>query len=416
MLQLLSASAVVAGTYGNWTTVDVGNTPLYKIYQRYSAVLLRVYDTDTGQNGYVDLYTLPVVTRSSPMTLNSYLAIAVGLTVMTVNETATRGTQYVAHYFASAYGYTVKGFNNKFHEDTELLPDQKIDALLYHPDVTDYRRLQASALFTVNGLVHRSDISDTGVILYQGGRTITLGGDQRIGVLDFSTLGNLTTVPITDAMIKAVNADISLYDVVYFDLPEPLEGKTVFLVLGGVLFAVNPAFDVVGSQRVKVHLSRIKLIDQFYKTYQTLDLSELPLTRDSNLPTQFVVNEFKTDAFVRAYLKLSQSFFVVLDTTGVTVQERKLDFTDHPGIYRSWESALPDLPVRVGDRFAAYNVKEQDGFWTFSVPHATLDNKMKDRGGEQDSMGVNYQLVRDQNESYHPHYYANAEVVYITKE
>jgi hypothetical protein len=61
-------------------------------------------------------------------------------------------------------------------------------------------------------------------------------------------------------------------------------------------------------------------------------------------------------------------------------------------------------------------VKEQDGFWTFSVPHATLDNKMKDRGGEQYSMGVNYQLVRDQNESYHPHYYANAEVVYITKE
>lgn len=416
MLQLLSASAVTAGTYGNWHTVDIGNTALNKIYQQYAAVILYVYDDANLVNGYLDLYTLPVVTRTSPMTLNAYLKMAVGLKTAFSAEEVTRGTQYVSHYFASAFGYTLKGFNNKFHPDTELLPDQKVDLLLYHPEVTDYRRLQANSLFTVNGLVHRSDISADGIVLYQGGRTVTKSFDQRVGILDFSTLGTVTTVPITDDMIKAVNDEISLYDVVYFDLPTPLEGKTLFLVLGGVLHAVSSAYDIVGSQRVKVNLSRIKLIDLFYATYNSLDLDELPLTRDVNLPTQFVVNEFKTDAYVRALLQMSQSFFVVLDATGVSVNERKLDFTDREGIYRSFESSIPDLPVRVGNRFAAYNVKEQDGFWTFSVPHSVLDNKMKDRAGEVDQLGINYQLVRDQNESYHPHYHANAELVYITKE
>lgn len=417
MLQLLSATAVAQNTYNGWTDVTLGGMPLHRIYSTYSSVILRVYDTINDQNGFIDLYQLPIVTRSTPQTLNNYLAIAAGLTITLAEEDLIKGKKYVPFYYATAWDYRLKGFNNLFHPDTELLPDQKVDVLLYHPKVTDYRRLQNNALFTVNGLIHRSDISDVGVVLYQGGRTITRFNDNRVGVLDFSTIGEFEILPIEDNMIKAVSPEIGFNDVVYFDLPVSLEGKTIFIVLGGVLHALDNVLDVVGSNRVKINFKHHNLLDQFYNTYKVLDLSSLPLTRDVNVEDQFVTAEFSQDEFIRAFLKLSQTFFVVIDATGISVQRKKLNYTDQPGIYRHFEEQQPDLPVQIGTGFISeYNIKEQDGFWVLSLPHGTTNNYVWKTTTAVDEVGVNYSLIRDQRESYYPRAAASAYLLYIVKE
>lgn len=416
MLRVISAQVIATGTADGWQSADLADLPMFQIFQRYSAALARVYDTVGDTNGYLDLYSLPVVTRSSPMTLKAYLEIAVGLTVLTDVPTDRAVAPRVASYYANAYGYALKGFNNNFHPDTELLPDQKVDLLLYHNDISDYRRLQGNALFAVNGLFHKSDYTEDGIVLYDGGRTVIKGNDNRITVLDFQSLGGLSIQPITSDMIRAAKDTIGLEDIVYIDLPSTLEGKTLFLVLGGILYPLSSAFDMVSSNRVRLTLKHYDLVEWFMDNYTLMDLSALPMTLDSNDWMKFVEGEFHTDAFVRAVLTMSQTFFVILDTTGITVEKVRLNETDQPGLYRAPDGTDPDVPVQIGNGYVvAYNVTYQWGFNALAVPNNLMFNRVWKTTTKTDNLGTNYQLLRDQNEPNRPFKRPAAHLLYISK-
>ena len=416
MLRVISAQVIAAGTSGGWQTAALADVPMFQIFQRYSAALVRVYDTVADTNGYLDLYSLPVITRSSPMTLKAYLGIAVGLTVL-IDAPPQRATApRVSSYYAGAYGYKLKGLNNHFHPDTELLPDQKIDLLVYHNDITDYRRLQANALFAVNGLIHKSDYTEQGIMLYDGGRTVTKGNDNRVTVLDFSALGGITLLPITNAMIRSPKSTIKLEDSLYIDLPETLEGKSVFIVLGGILYPLNSAFDMVSSTRVRLTLKYYDLVEWFMDNYTKMDLSALPMTLDANDGAKFVEGEFHTDAFVRAVLTMSQTFFVILPTTGITVEKVRLNETDQPGLYRTPDGTDPDVPVVVGNGYmVAYNITYQWGFNALAIPNDVMYNRIWKTTTKEDNLGTNYQLLRDQNETNRPLKKPAAHLLYISK-
>lgn len=416
MLRVISAEVIAAGTYGGWHSAQLTGVPLFQIFQRYSAAIVRVYDTVAETNGYLDLYQLPVVVRSTPMELDAYLAIAVGIVVLPDDARVAGTVPQVRSYFANAYGYALKGFNNLFHPDTELLPDQKIDLLLYHSDITEYRRLQENALITVNGLIHRVDYTENGLVIFEGGRTVIKCNDNRISVLDFTELGGIHTVPITPDMIRSANDTLSLEDSLYIDLPETLEGKTVFLVLGGILYLMDSAFDMVNSQRLRLTLKRYDLVEWFFDNYTRLDLSELPMTLDVNDPKKFVEGEFHTDAFVRAVLAMSQTFFVVVPTTGLTIEKVRLNETDMPGLYRTQDGVLPDVPVVIGNGYlVSYNVEYQWGFNALAVPNNVAFNRVWKTTTKSDNLGVNYQLLRDQNEPNRPLKRPAAHLLYISK-
>ncbi|AGX01916.1 virion structural protein [Erwinia phage PhiEaH1] len=416
MLRVISAQVIAAGTSGGWQTANLADVPMFQSFKRYSAAIVRVYDTVADTNGYLDLYSLPVVTRSSAMTLKAYLEIAVGLIVLTDSPVTRSTTPRVASYYAGAYGYALKGFNNNFHPDTELLPDQKIDLLVYHNDISDYRRLQANALFAVNGLFHKSDYTEDGIVLFDGGRTVTKGNDNRVTVLDFSSLGGVTLLPITNEMIRSTKDTIGLEDSLYIDLPETLEGKTLFVVIGGMLYPLNSSFDMVSSTRVRLTLKHYDLVEWFIDNYTLMDLSALPMTMDVNDPAKFVEGEFHTDAFVRAVLTMSQTFFVVIPTTGITVEKVRLGETDQPGLYRAPNDADPDVPVMIGNGYVvAYNVSYQWGFNALAVPNNQMFNRIWKTTTKEDNLGTNYQLLRDQNETNRPLKRPAAHLLYISK-
>ena len=416
MLRVISAQVIAAGTAGGWQSADLADEPMFKTFQRYTAALVRVYDTVADSNGYLDLYSLPVVVRSSPMTLTAYLTLAVGLTILTEVEERTDVTPQVRSYYANAYGYALKGFNNRFHPDTELLPDQKVDLLVYHKDISNYRKLQANALFAVNGLFHRSDYTEQGIVLFDGGRTVIKGNDNRITVLDFSALGGVTLQPITEAMIRSTKDTIGLEDSLYIDLPDTLEGKTLFIVVGGILYPLSSAFDMVSSNRVRLTLKHYDLVEWFMDNYTLMDLSELPMTVDENDLHKFVEGEFHTDAFIRAVLTMSQTFFVVVPTTGITVDKVRLNETDIPGLYRTPDGTAPDVPVQIGNGYVvAYNVNYQWGFNALAVPNHLMFNRVWKTTTKDDNLGVNYQLLRDQNEPNRPLKKPAAHLLYISK-
>lgn len=416
MLRVISAQVIAAGTAGGWQSAQLADVPMFQTFQRYSAAIVRVHDTVGDTNGYLDLYTLPVVTRSSAMTLKAYLEIAVGLTVLTEVEDRTDETPQVRSYYANAYGYRLKGFNNNFHPDTELLPDQKIDLLVYHNDITDYRRLQGNALFAVNGLFHRSDYTEDGVVLFDGGRTATKGNDNRITVLDFSSLGGITLRPIAESMIRTAKDSIALEDSVYIDIPDTLEGKTLFIVVGGILYPLSSAFDMVSSSRVRLSLKHYDLVEWFMDNYTLMDLTGLPMTTNANDLAKFVDAEFHTDAFIRAVLTMTQTFFVIVPTTGITIDKVRLNETDQPGLYRTPDGASPDVPVQIGNGYVvAYNVNYQWGFHALAIPNHLMHNRAWKTTTKEDNLGVNYQLLRDQNIPNQPSKKPAAHLLYISK-
>jgi len=134
MYQLIQAQTRTKGSFNDWEEKALGEVRLITIFTLYSNVLVYLFDATNEKNGWLDLYSLPVSVRDSVATLNQYLELASGLTLVEDDPRGQRGDSYVRFLNAMAYKFTFKGTNANFSTDENLLPDQRIDLL-----VRDYR-------------------------------------------------------------------------------------------------------------------------------------------------------------------------------------------------------------------------------------------------------------------------------------
>lgn len=418
MLHFVSAQGVLREGGVMWTPAAIGSTGLYQVFRDYTSILVQIYDDAAHVNGWIDLYSLPYVLRQQPASISTYLASGVALKYYTDTPDWEAGFDSVRFYFANAYGYEPKGFNNDFPEDEVLLNDQIVDVLLRHPkaDNSIYSRLFKNCLFTCNGFIHKAGVSTTGIALSQAGRTAYKSQDNRFGVLDFEALGGVTMRALTDKDFIYPTDEQVLDQVVYIDVPQgqTLEGQTVMLVCAGRLYYDDSPLTVVSSTRIKIDLRKLNLLNLYYDTHRGMDLSACPLTRDPNIDDQLVVAEFNTDKVLRWFLTYVNSFLVFVPRSGITVTYRKLNETDQCGIYRLYEENDPQLPVSINrNRIGEYNVQGYDGFFTFSVPYYWLERKMWWTTTQKDQMGVNYGIIRDQRDSNVPRVDADAYLLRI---
>lgn len=413
MLHFVSAQGVLREGGTMWTPAAIGNTGLYQVFRDYTSILVQIYDDVAQVNGWIDLYALPYVMRRQPVSISAYLAGGATVKYLKDSPDWEAGFDSVRFYFANAYGYEPKGFNNDFPEDEALLSDQIVDVLLRHPkaDNSIYPRQFRNCLFTCNGFVHKAGVSATGIVLYQAGRTAYKSQDNRFGILDFEALGGVTMRPLTDKDFIYPTDDKVLDQVVYIDVPQgqTLEGQTVMLVCAGRLYTDDSPLSIVSSTRIKIDLRKLNLLNLYYDTYKGMDLSACPLTRDPNIEDKLVVAEFDTDKVIRWFLTYVNSFLVFIPRSGVTVTYRKLNPTDQCGIYRLYEAKDPQLPVSINrSKIGEYNIQEYAGFFTLSVPYYWLERKMWWTTTRKDELGTNYGIIRDQLDSNVPRYDADA--------
>lgn len=376
MYQLLESKVLDGVTFGDWQTKDLSAVRLVTLFQLYPSCIIYVYDVTNDQNGWIDMYQLPVLIRSSPQTLSQYLSLASGLPILTDDPYAEKGDAYVRFLFAQSYGLYVKGTNKAFADGEELLPDQRIDILLSKTGITDYTSIVNTGLFTVNGLFFRPwAIDGSGIALNDAGKAASKYNDNRVGLLDFSNVGEVTTLAITTDMIQGGGTFTPLARGFFINTEVSLSGKTVGLVLAGKLYLLDEIVEVVGETKIKVNSQFIDFMRTFYETYKALDYSALGLTPNANFPDQFVASEFTTDATIKNFFTHRQSFLVLIDAVNLIREEIALKDTTVPGIYLSTTDVTPDLPVQVGNGFISeYNVEHRDGFWVLSLPHYEQDN------------------------------------------
>lgn len=406
MYTLLSAKALDKLSLGNWVDIEAGNQPLFQLFLRYENVLLLLSNTESLEYGWATINDFPVTIRTSGVKLNDYLASAAKHTIRLYSDTPNKSNSgdgeepnYVRSLFANDYGFKQKLINRNMHPDSDLAPDQMLDLLISHDEIEDYQTIVKNALFTVNGLLHRAEAIEQGVMIYEGGRTMVKVNDNRVGILDFKALGGVTTYPFKDEYL-VVHEGKDISRTAYFKFPFDLDGKSVLLVMGGFLYFIDPVVDYVGHDTIKVNFRFIDLLSQYYGNRTMIYRPEdFPVTPNRFTEDLIDSRDIYTEEYIRATMHLSQTFFVVVNTPRLTVTRTLLDKCYDPGQYRTVGKNYPDVPVRIGHGYLPeFNVMERERFYVMSCPHYLTHNAMRHRNTTDEvtftrDMDYGYQAV-----------------------
>ena len=99
------------------------------------------------------------------------------------------------------------------------------------------------------------------------------------------------------------------------------------------------------------------------------------------------LEDLESDEFIEAYLALSQSFFVILDKEGLTVEKHALEHTGLPGVLISPFS--PIWPAYVGLGLDAVYWSSQDhGQWVLHTNRDLVSNYLFETTGWTDLTAV----------------------------
>jgi len=367
MYQLVSARYKVDRRSGRWVEADLSTAPITGLTAYYADVWLFVT--------YPSL-TVPKALRlsdfsnllngiSSTMTVQEWLA-HMGNTTLPWNENPPSFEERLVEYAQAWHaGYEIQAQGRSGVVDDELAKSHRQDLVLTHPSY-DSLYINQHCLFTVNGYFHLSDADENSVRIIDGNTTVRKTNDNQIGIYSFEQIGPIKTCPIKADMVTAMNDQSPLWDGAYVTLPADinLDEKTVLLVVGGFLQVLGKTYKRVGDRTWKVELGNIIFLDRFIQSLKDMDLSSLNIEAPDNNPTFALTAKLKSDEAVRAYMTLSQSFMVIVDSPSLFQEYIPLESS---GLSHRYLSPVNEqLPV-VGayGRMLDYHLIEEDGTYVY---------------------------------------------------
>lgn len=364
MYRLSRALVRLKGRNSRWQLADLSTIKIVDIYSTYrNAILIMTNDFLVGEVA-LDLEAVRLTQSENASTVAMWLATLGNASLPTSNVIPTLENKTVLYSDAWRCNYDIQLADNFAHPDSQIPNSEKEDIILSREGV-DYDLFYKHCLVTVNGLVHQTNKSIYGVYVTEGGKTGRKAKDNRVGILSFLNLGELQFVPMTDAMIYKTNPEQELSKGAYVDLGFSTEGKTVLLVLGGYLHVLDNVYQQINDRAFKINFANINLAQRYFDSVDSIDLSSLGLTTTSRNLAQVANEELYSDAAIRAYLKLKHSFFVIVDTPELYVEQHKLSSAQLPGRYLSGKK--PMFPVFNGlGRMTEYWSKRETDTYVIS--------------------------------------------------
>lgn len=228
-------------------------------------------------------------------------------------------------------GFTVTPFDHSKHPDTELSRNEEYDLLLRKEGV-DYYKMSKCILATVNGLFHRTGLTEHGYVVYEGGRSANHCKQNLVGLLSFEHVSNFTTYTIEDSWFKRPIAGLKYSERVFLKTPESLVGKTVFLVLAGFLIPTGDALVKVSDDVLSLSVNRMSVEDRYYIANQLIDFNgHITLDTLGADDSRRSSAEIESDLFIKQLLTLSQSFLVVFDNPAIAIEREAVETLKVPG-------------------------------------------------------------------------------------
>lgn len=345
--------------------IDATNISLLELsqiyYDIYFILKVSIYKTER----VLFFNSLDIDTRISTMTIVEYLNSMEGKTIEGLgSEIPVHVKGEVYSWDVRSYDFSWKGVNLNYHPDTTMPDDDKVDLLLSHPGV-NYDYACAHSLISINGLFHYFTKSDNGWLIKDGNTTKRKSKDKtQMAVVDFTQVGSISMIPITDEMIFRATENSPLSDNIYINVGVDLSNKTVGYVLGGYFHLLDKTYKQINSRTICIDFNNMRWESLYYMMKKYIDLRSLPLTDFGN--DRVLGFELYHDSTIRALLKLSQSFIVVIDNPNVAVIEEVIGDTGIPGRYES--PTPPIYPLRIAEgRYSPYKAVKEYNKWNIMV-------------------------------------------------
>lgn len=301
---------------GRWIEADLSNVPVTTLTTTYGDVWLFI--TYQSLESYRSLRFDSVANWTkdvgSSVTVQQWLTSLGNRSLPFAPENPQFRTHTVKYASGWHAGYTIEpvGRGGSFspvgsrYDKPDLLVSHE---LLEPADIGKY------AMFTVNGLFHLIDYSEDRLVIRDGNKTVIRSNDNQVGIYSFKDIGEITYIPITADMIHPQSPDIPLKDSAYISLPNVpgLADKAILMVIGGYLHTPGRAFTQVGDRTYKLETSNMMLLERYYDSKDVIDLESLGLSVYNDNPSLTETEAFISDATLKAYLTLEQSFFVAVD-------------------------------------------------------------------------------------------------------
>lgn len=332
--QLTGAKVRSKGEDRQWSDADLSAMPINVIFATYGKIYLQLTHPALPKAVWLDMDTArPLMGVSTVARTISQWLISMGNAALPTLAMLPDMTPKVARYTCAwRAGYDVKAIAVGRHHNSQINEGDKHDLLISKKDV-DFLQNSRYCLVTVNGFFHRVGGSDEGLHVVDGARSTRIARDNQIGLHDFREIGPMELIPITPSMIYKQNADGKLGQYAYIKMPYDISKKTVFVVIGGYMHALDDVYKVIGAQSLRIDFNNMALPERLYDSQRHINLKALMIEDSVNNAEMRSVEQLYSDQLITAYLTLPQSFLVIIDAESVYVRKHNVENMGLPGRY-----------------------------------------------------------------------------------
>lgn len=360
-----------------WEVVDVSTIPVYDIFFNYRKLYLTLSATFSADPIYVDFETFRLKYSSFPGTVAEMFTDNDTDSFDTIAEIPTPDIKFA--YFKDAFkaGYKVQMVGRTYAFGSNIPRAERKDLRVNRDKpTTNMQDVYDHCLFTVNGYFHITDTDGDFLYVLNGGASSYKSRQNQLGIWSFKNIAPIKTVLIKDDMLFKQAEESTFSTKTYIKLNENIENKTVMLSLGGYLVKMEKdIFFPIGNNTFCLNLGNLPLLERYYESVNCLDLSSLGLQSSTNNSNQISIEQFYSDAVIRKYLTLDQSFIIIIDKEDIFFNQYYLRHSNLPGMFTSYSE--PKYPLFTGQgKISEYWSVKEDGQWAVNVNDSFLQNKV----------------------------------------
>ena len=337
---------------------DISSYKMMDIYSMFLKAYVLVYDDFTKKDIWLNLDCIKDKYILSEIKLKEVLSIE-----RTIDETDYLPSKIKQAKYSDVYmsAYKVDLCSIERELDSSYPRDMLPDLVIYRPPYnTDLSLLHTHCLVTLNGYCQPTDASRVKNEAYvKGGAFVSyFANANQMGILSFADIGEITKEFIDDEKIQTSEDSNTAF---YIKTDTDLTDKTVMLSLGGYLIIPdNYTISTINSNLISLKLDNIQLLEKYLESRKYIDLSSLQLDESINNKDMINTEEFFSKETIISWLKMPQSFLVIVDAKELLFTRIYLRPGKLPGKYITYHK--PFLPLIVGyGRMAEYWATKDDG-------------------------------------------------------
>lgn len=329
----------------SYDIIDVAMMQINDLLSQYSDVYLTLFHQPTNHNVFVSLDEIRDFIRPSTesRTLSEWLVENGNRTLPTRPSlpSTTPKRMYCNEIFRA--GYDAKPADISRSPNSNVPESEKHDLLISKSDV-DFTQWWRYCLVTINGMFHRVIGSQDGLYVLDGNRSANIANQNFASLFSFREMGPIRTIPITPSMVYKTNDQQKYRNYAYIRLPESIENKTVFMVIGGYLHPMDEIYKVFNDHALRVDFNNMLFPERIYDSKNRINLESLQLEPSDKNDQQYGLEDIYDDSTILAYLTLPQSFIIIIDSPSVYVKRHYLERTDLPGRFLTYKP-MPRYPM-----------------------------------------------------------------------